>query len=145
MANINPGVLTSLRLEYQKVRNPYDSPRVLRAVLDEITRQVEDQLQGYFISPNLMAQAQSLVDSLCSMVHFRGVPLLKLLGFSLMTDPTTLGEMVFHIRPLSDDGRWLLQQMDLLKTEEVPHIEKATEQVPVDNLPTPRLKRVVEL
>jgi hypothetical protein len=123
--------------------DPYDSPRVLRAVLDEITDQVTKLLMGAFISPGLKDQAQWMVDSLSRGVSYRGTPLRKLISldisYNFEENPNALN---FTVRPLSDDGRWLLEQMQLVQKNEVPPIAPHVEDVPVA---VTRLMRIVEL
>lgn len=129
---------------YARWRNPYDSPRVLRAVLDDVSEQIVDYLSSQLtvlkVSPNLQTELQFIVDSLTAQVSFRGSPLHKLLHMVVGVSTHDLTpDVVFHISPASDDGRWLLEKMGLVEPKEA---------MKVKELPKPNqefFKRVVEI
>ena len=92
-----------------KLRNPYDCPEVMKAVIQDIVTQLQAIFAFELLNPKTVALAQQLADYLAEKVEFRGVRLSKLVSIQLFMSPTDLTTLNFSLRPLSDDGRHLLR------------------------------------
>lgn len=104
--------------------NPYDSPRVLRAVLEEILERLQDSFTDMLLDHSAIYNLQKAANDYCYVVQWRGISLLKLISIDvgLGPDPSTC---TFTFRPLGEDGRWLLEKMDLVHAApELPKISK---------------------
>lgn len=90
-------------------RQPYDSPRVIRAIIEDL---IEDISKEVFMRPAEEAarHAYFIIQMALSNVDYRGTKLSKLIA----VDPVIEGHgLLFHFRKLSEDGEWLLKQLDL--------------------------------
>ena len=122
--------------------NPYDSPRVLRAVLDVICEKLVVEVQGSLsLTPQVDQELQYIADVMCACVQWRGSPLRKLISIDCRMKPDGTNEILFTLRPLSEDGRWLLQQMGLVEAPKV-QLPKAIV-TPKDE--TVKITRIVEI
>lgn len=117
--------------------NPYDTPRVVRAVIEDLIEYIR---VTYFLSAvtnSVIAALQVVISSHLSGVYFRGTAFNKLVEMGPVYDRAS-NVLTFHFRPLSDDGRWLLRSMQLIPTSDnLP--------VPVRVANAPEVKRVVDL
>ena len=137
---MEPGVFIQMPIpSVPRFRNPYDSPRVMRAVIDDMVEQVEQKFYGLLLQPDTLAVMRTLINDLCDCVYFRGVKLGKLIAIDVETHPQDSTSILISFRGLNEDGRWLLSKMKVDEPEQPP--EPITEKV------TPKLKttRVVEI
>lgn len=125
-----------------KTRNPYDSLKVLRAVIQDIMEQVSSA-SAYDSGLAIPTESwyQGVADLICGRLHFRGVPLLKQIGINVRFDenPAGIGLLDFTLTPLSEDGKVLLQL--LLKEDE------SQKPLSVSESPSskPKVRRIVEI
>lgn len=115
-----------------RLRNPYDCPAVMKAVIQDIIAQIQSIFAFELASPSNISMAQRLADALCERVEFRGTRLTKLVSIELFIDPADLSTLNFFLRPRSEDGRHLLRIInddpdplvkDLPKTIEPPKVQ----------------------
>jgi hypothetical protein len=97
--------------------NPYNSPAVLRALLVAVTERLRAELTGQIMTSSTPLYFQQLADAYCSQIEWRGVPLTKLVSVDCSLNVETM-EATFSLRPLSEDGHWLLEQVDSLPMKE---------------------------
>lgn len=141
---MKPGILTDQDGFHRRMRaNPYDSPRVLKAVLDEICERIATECIVYELSADFGAQLQHITDVLTSMVLWRGTPLRKLLAVECKPKPNIAEGVLFTLRPLSEDGRWLCEKMGLLEAPKV-ELPQATVK-PKTEAPKLKVTRIVEI
>lgn len=108
-----PGVLITIDNQApQRIRNPYHSPRVLKAVLDDVIEQMQVIFYGYLLSPNIINQMQAAMDAVTSQVVFHGVPLIELVHLRLSAHPMDSTTFIVTFHGVSEDGRWLLKQLE---------------------------------
>ena len=92
-----------------KLRNPYDCPEVMKAVIQDIVTQLQSIFAFEMLNPKTCALAQMLADQLSERVEFRGTRLSKLVAIQLYMSPQDYSTLNFSLRPLSEDGRHLLR------------------------------------
>jgi hypothetical protein len=97
------------RVQDIRLRNPYDCPEVMKAVIQDIVGQIQAIFAFELASPSTVGLAQMLVDRLADKVEFRGTGLNKLVSIQLFMSPTDYSTLNFSLRPLSEDGRHLLR------------------------------------
>jgi hypothetical protein len=114
--------------------DPLQSPRVLRAVLDEVIAQMSDYILGEKATPNTLYLAQNLLDHVLHDVHFRGTRILKLISINVTEKD---GALTVHFKPMSEDGEWLLSRMHVTKPIQDVRFEAMTQPVAIT--------RVIEL
>lgn len=99
-------------------KNPYDSPRVIRVLFEEVIESVEAEFafkstEGPF--PEARQEGihfiQTAIDARLHRVEYRGVKIWKVIDLQAKLTPDQ--QVIFVFRPLSEDGRWLLKQMAL--------------------------------
>jgi hypothetical protein len=124
------------------IRNPYDSPRVLRAVLEEICEFIRFFAETHPGLLDMDAELQHLANEFTTMVAWRGSSLRKLIAIDCYMKPDGTNEILFKMRPISEDGRWLCRQMDLIEAPLV-ELPKVPEFSPV--APKMKITRIVEV
>jgi len=123
--------------------NPYDSPRVLRAVLEEIIERLQVGFESLRFDPAFLQLLQNAADQYCWAIAYRGVPLLRLITIEASLSTTEEGVVNFTFRPRSEDGRWLLEKMDLVeKAPELPTVKEIHEKAEAQGI---KITRIVEI
>ena len=124
-----------------KLRNPYDCPEVMKAVIHDIVSQLQAIFAFELLNTKTVGLAQMLADQLADRVEFRGVRLNRLVAIQLFLDPADLSTMNFSLRPLSEDGRHLLR---IISDEPA---FPATPPLPMKIVDPPRtqIRRIVEI
>lgn len=117
------------------VRNPYDSPRVVRAIIEDLIEYISVNYFLAVVDDSVIGQLTTIIQARLDNVGFRGTPINRLIEMAPVY-VRSANVLTFHFRPLSDDGRWLLRQMDLLR--DIPP-------VPQHIAAAPEVKRVVDL
>lgn len=129
------------RLGDVKLRNPYDCPEVMKAVIQDIVSQLQAIFAFELLSPTNVALAQQLADYLAERVEFRGTRLSKLVSIQLFMSPTDLGTLNFTLRPLSDDGRHLLR----IISDEPAFPTSPPAPMAIVDPPKTKIRRIVEI
>jgi hypothetical protein len=107
-------VVTDLNRGSRIFRDPYDSPRILKALLDQI---VED-VNSYFAYTTLTNQAlyaiQACIDDQLRRTDYRGIPLNA--GIRILAAYQGGSSIELRITPVSEDGRFWLSCIDELES-----------------------------
>lgn len=123
-------------------RNPYDSPRVLKAVLEEVCEAIRFFAETNLGILGLDAELQHLANEYTNMVMWRGASLRRLIAIDCYMKSDGTNEILFKMRPISEDGRWLCRRMDLIEDTGLT-LPKVPEFEPVPNRVT--ITRIVEV
>jgi hypothetical protein len=102
-----------------KFKNPYFSPRVINALIEDIIEQAQILLleHGYSPpSPSFIQMLQTAVDDVGYQVHIKGISLTKLISIEVTADTTVEGNVNFHLKPLCEDGKYLLKAIEQHRT-----------------------------
>ena len=125
---VTPGVFTMPSYERKRMLDPYQSPRVLRAVLDETIDQLGAYLANEKCTKETLYFAQMQLDMTLQTVHFRGVQVLKLISISITEHG---GDLAVSFKPMSEDGEWLLEKMAVNKPISEVHFNPVAEAAPI--------------
>jgi hypothetical protein len=95
-------------------RNPYDSPRVIRAALEDILSNVQEVFIGTLLTQDTMNAAEASIESMLHALYFKGSHLSRLIGIHI-TSATSGPSPTFTIQfqGLNEDGKWLLTQLKI--------------------------------
>lgn len=132
--------LNSIPIGDIKLRNPYDCPPVMKAVIQDIVHQIQAIFAFQAMDSKTVAFAQIFVDQLADRVQFRGTPLNRLVEIRLYPSPEDLTTLNFSLRPLSEDGRHLLRIIN-----DEPAFSPVPEPVKVVDPPKLKIRRIVEI
>jgi hypothetical protein len=101
---------------------------VLRAVLDEVIAQLGEYLVHTKVTPDTIHFVQRTLDGMLAHVHFRGTQVIKLIAINVAINGS---EATIHFKPMSEDGAWLLEKMDVTKPPAAVKFDRGEEKVAI--------------
>lgn len=105
--------LVALRKQF---KNPYSSPRVINALIEEIIDQASTLLMSQELTPDFVVQLQAAVDDVSHQVQIKGVALTRLIAINVEQSSSLTGTVDFHLKPLCEDGKYLLKRIEEYRT-----------------------------
>ena len=97
-----------------KLRDPYDSVKVLRAVFEDILDQLHIEAYGCMLSEGLLDHLTQTAYALCQRVRYKGTSLAKLFYIRAVQNPDLENAVILDIHPANDDGQWILESIGVL-------------------------------
>lgn len=126
-----------------KFKNPYFSPRVINALIEDIIEQAQVLLMEHGYSDGFVQMLQTAVDDVGYQVHIKGVALTKLISIDVTPDPNVAGNVNFRLKPLCEDGKYLLKAVEQHRTP-----DPVTPPIPAPQFTQPtkaKITRIVEI
>lgn len=120
--------------------NPYNSPRVINALIEEIIERAQAELLAGTLSPSFVQNLQAAVDHMVMQVQIKGIRLTNLISIDVEADPFIPSNVNFRLRPLCEDGRFLLTRIESYRTEKPERSE-----APPLAYGGPKVTRIVEV